>query len=113
MSKLAIHAWKLPFEDGNVLEAEIPEPGEIIGNFIHHDPTESTLLDANAVKRDIADLVVILRTDPDRPKRMRRFVKIPCGRVMDAPDADRLEHICTFTNPISGEVTALFEAPIQ
>ena len=112
MSKIQVAAWKMPFEDGNVLEAEIPEPGEVIGNFVHHDPEEAMVLDVNGVKRDPAALVVVLRVDPDLPKRLRRFVKIACGRVMESPDAHKLRHLCTFTNPLSGEVTALFEAPL-
>ena len=112
MPKIQIAAWKMPFEDGNVIDAEIPEPGEIIGNFIHHDPQEVTLLDRDGVKRDPAALVVILRTDPDRPRRLRRFVRIPVGCIMESGDAADLKHLCTFTNPISGDVTALFEAPM-
>lgn len=113
MSKIKIAALKLPFEDANVLDAEIPEPGEIIGNFVHHDPEEARLLDANGVKKDPSSLVVVLRMDPDAPLRLRRFVKIPCGKIMEHPEAADLRHLCTFTNNISGEVTALFEAPIR
>lgn len=113
MSKLQVAAWKMPFTDGhNVIEAEIADPGEIIGNFVHHDPMEATLLDQDGVAKYSAALVVVLRTDPSGVKRLRRFVKINCGQIMEAPDADKLEHRCTFTNPLSGEVTALFEAPV-
>lgn len=111
MSKLAVHGVKLPFDgDETGIVFELPAGAEIVGNFVHHDPEEKLVLDGNGAKRDGSQLVVVIAYDPDAPNVERTFVRCKAKQVLTLPDDRRLEHVCTFTNPYSGEVTALFEA---
>lgn len=108
--KYALVDIVLDLEQSNILEVEVPDPGIILHAHVVYVPYSPLVMRRREEPQMKAVPMLVAQIDPDQPKRMRRFVVLPKGQVLEP--ADPLTFVALVINPNDGLPFAIYEAQI-